>query len=396
MHTQSLKLVVVFCGFGIGLTSISGHPTLAGAEEKKAGSGAAQVTSAKPGTDPAALKAARERATNYLRTTQSDDGSWTASNSPGISGLVTTALLRSGVAPTDPMIRKALAHLETFIQKDGGIYDNDTTHKNYETSIALLAFQAANGNGKYDRQIADARDFLKKLQWDGGEGLKKGDTMFGGAGYGRSQRPDLSNTAFLLDALKAAGVKEDDEAMQNAVVFVSRCQNLESEHNATPFAAKVNDGGFYYTPAAGGSSQAGPTDNGGLRSYGSMTYAGLKSMIYAGVSKDDPRVKAAFAFIQKHYSVEENPGMGQQGLFYYYQTFGKALDAMQIATIDDAAGNRHDWRKELGNHILGLQKENGSWVNPEKRWMEGDPHLATGYALLALVYCEAPGEKASR
>ena len=31
-----------------------------------------------------------------------------------------------------------------------------------------------------------------------------------------------------------------------------------------------------------------------LRSYGSMTYAGLKSMIFAGVGPDDPRVKAAY------------------------------------------------------------------------------------------------------
>ena len=36
--------------------------------------------------------------------------------------------------------------------------------------------------------------------------------------------------------------------MQRALVFVSRCQNLETEHNTTPFAAKNPDGGFYYTP----------------------------------------------------------------------------------------------------------------------------------------------------
>ena len=67
-------------------------------------------------------------------------------------------------------------------------------------------------------------------------------------GYGaKSKNPDLSNTAFLIDALKAAGNGPDDEAMKKALVFVSRCQNLESEYNTTPNAAKVNDGGFYYT-----------------------------------------------------------------------------------------------------------------------------------------------------
>ena len=39
-----------------------------------------------------------------------------------------------------------------------------------------------------------------------------------------------------------------------------------------------------------------------------MTYAGLKSFLYAGVSKDDPRVKAAVEWVRKHYTVTENPG----------------------------------------------------------------------------------------
>ena len=48
--------------------------------------------------------------------------------------------------------------------------------------------------------------------------------------------------------------------------------------------------GEEWEAAAGGQSQAGTTPNGGLRSYGSMTYAGLKSMIYAGVGPEDVEV----------------------------------------------------------------------------------------------------------
>src|SRR5690606_19174736 len=121
-----------------------------------------------------------------------------------------------------------------------------------------------------------------------GDVKDKSDPAYGGAGYGSHRRPDLSNTSFLIDALKATGNGPDDEAMQKALIFVSRCQNLETEHNTTPFAAKNPDGGFYYTPAAGGTSQAGTLPDGGLRSYASMTYAGLKSMIYCGLEKDDP------------------------------------------------------------------------------------------------------------
>jgi squalene-hopene/tetraprenyl-beta-curcumene cyclase len=339
----------------------------------------------KGNVNPARVAEARQQGIEFLRTTQADDGSWTSATAPGVSGLITTALLKSGVGPADPMVARALRHLATFIQEDGGIYESKSDHRNYETSICLMAFQAANSDGRYVKVVENARDFLKKLQWDDSEDVKPDDVRFGGAGYGKSQRPDLSNTAFLLEALKTAGVGENDPAMKNALFFVSRCQNLESEHNTTPFASKVNDGGFYYTPAAGGNSQAGPTENGGLRSYASMTYAGLKSMIYAGVDAKDPRVQAAFKWIQKHYALDENPGMGQAGLYYYYHTFAKALDTMKLKVLEDAAGKKHDWRTELTNHLLSLQKENGGWVNPEKRWMEGDPNMATAYALLTLA-----------
>jgi squalene-hopene/tetraprenyl-beta-curcumene cyclase len=226
---------------------------------------------------------------------------------------------------------------------------------------------------------------VRGAQWDEGEGQSKADPNYGGAGYGRSKRPDLSNTSFLLDALKSAGAGPDDEAVQKALVFVSRCQNLESEFNTTPFAAKVNDGGFYYTPAAGGSSPAGGTPETGLRSYGSMTYAGFKSLIYAGLGPDDPRVKAALEWLKKHYTLAENPGMGPAGLYYYYQALAKALAAAEIDKFVDAEGKKHDWRAELVAELAKRQKPEGSWANENSRWMEGNPNLVTAYCLLALT-----------
>jgi squalene-hopene/tetraprenyl-beta-curcumene cyclase len=181
--------------------------------------------------------------------------------------------------------------------------------------------------------------------------------------------------------------------VQKALIFVSRCQNLESEINNTPFAAKVNDGGFFYTPAGKGGSPAGETENGGLRSYGTMTYAGLKSMLYAGLTADDPRVKAALEWIAKNYSVDQNPGLDQNGLFYYYHTFSKALAARGLDVVEDAKGNKHEWRRELAEQLEKTQKSNGSWVNTSPKWNEGDPNLATAFALLALSYCAEPAAK---
>jgi squalene-hopene/tetraprenyl-beta-curcumene cyclase len=145
--------------------------------------------------------------------------------------------------------------------------------------------------------------------------------------------------------------------------------------------------------ASGGQSAAGKARGGGLRSYGAMTYAGLKSMIYAGLTDSDPRVKAAFGWIRSHYTVTENPGMGVQGLYYYYDTFSKTLDVLKIKEFEDAQHEKHDWRKDLATQLFSAQQPNGSWVNPKGRWFEGDPNLATAYALRALKYCEPTDTK---
>ena len=340
-----------------------------------------------PQVDAKALNDSTRRAIEFLRTTQAADGSWTSPEQPGITGLVTTALLKSGVGADDPTVKKALAHLESFIQPDGGVYFKETSHKNYETSIVLMAFQAANQDGHYDETIAKAVSFLKGEQWDSAEGIDETDVKWGGAGYGKSQRPDLSNTAFFLDALKAAGVSQDDDAFKNAAVFVSRTQNLESQFNTTEFAPLVNDGGFFYTPAAGGVSVAGKNPDGGLRSYGSMTYAGLKSLIYCGLTEDDPRVAAATEWIRKFYTLDENPGLGEAGLYYYYHAFAKALDALGSDEFEDATGVKHDWRSELAAQLLSKQQDNGSWLNASDRFYEGNPDVVTAYVLLCYPYC---------
>lgn len=218
--------------------------------------------------------------------------------------------------------------------------------------------------------------------------MKPDDPFYGGAGYGRHQRPDLSNTQFFLDALKATGKAADDPAIQKALVFVSRCQNLESEHNTLPFASKNLDGGFIYT-AATQQSMAGETPDGGLRSYASMTYAGLKSMLYAGLTKDDKRVRAAVDWLGKHYSVAENPGLGADGLFYYYKTMSKTLKVMGEDEFTDENGKKHDWRGDLVTMLLEKQRPDGSWLNDaSKRWMENDPNLVTGFVLMVLADCE--------
>jgi squalene-hopene/tetraprenyl-beta-curcumene cyclase len=334
-------------------------------------------------------------AVDYLQGAgQSGDGLFSGQAGAGVTALVTTAILRSGRTGRDPVVAKSLKSLESFAQPDGGIYSPGGMLANYETCLAIVCLSEANADRRYDRLLRPAEAFVRKFQWDESEGKESSDLSYGGTGYGKHKRPDLSNTAFLLDALKSCGAGADDPAVQKALVFVSRCQNFESPHNTAPFAGKNPDGGFYYTCAAGGVSAAGNTPNGGLRSYGSMTYSGLKSMIYAGVKADDPRVKAAVAWLRKNYDLKNNPGLGNAGLYYYYQVCAKALQALGGDLFEDAAGEKHDWRRELAAEVIGRQKDNGSWVNENSRWMEGDPALVTAYALLTLSYCRPTAEKA--
>jgi len=365
---------VVGSGLALGALSIAARPRMAFSAD---GPATADVLTAK--------------AASFLKSRQKADGSWSSEKGPGITGIVVTALLRSRRAtPSEPAITKGLAYLEGFISpKSGGLAEGPNS--NYVTSIALMAFHEANSQGRYESQIKAGQAYLKSLQWDEGENKGQDDPFYGGAGYGGRSRPDLSNTSFFMEALRDTGLPSDDPNLKKALVFVSRCQNLKGEFNDQPWAGKVNDGGFIYSAAAGGVSMTvPPTDaNGGLRSYGSMTYAGLKSMIYAGLKPDDPRVKAASEYIAKHYSLEENPGMGQAGLFYYYQTFAKALSLLGKPTFTDAEGKAHDWKAELVAALARRQGPDGSWVNPADRFMEGDPNLVTPYGLLAIAYASS-------
>ena len=306
-----------------------------------------------PSVDPKALQQSVDRAIQFLATAQAPDGSFSSNAGPGPTAIITTALLQHGRGASDPAVARALKYLEGLVHPDGGIYQPGALYANYETCLGILCFKEANRDGRYNKVLKAADAYIKEKQWDEGEKIDRADLKYGGAGYGKKERPDLSNTQFLVDALAAAGNGPKDEAIQKALVFVSRCQNLYGEHNGTTFATKgPNDGGFYYTCAAGGDSMAGKTPEGGLRSYGSMTYAGLKSMIHCGVGPDDPRVKAAFAWVRKNYDVKSNPFMGNAGLYYYYHTFAKALDAMKLDVVEDAKGEKHYWRVELANELL--------------------------------------------
>jgi len=339
------------------------------------------------------------KAVKFLKDNQDDAGGWGTKKNIGITGIVVTGLLQTGSTAESEPTAKGLKYIESLINEKAGHIagaDPRVGLQNYVTSVNLLALAAAKKDDQYKNAIGNAAEFLKKLQWDDGEGKKQEDDFFGGAGYDSKSRPDLSNTQFFLDALKAAGLKDDDEAFKKVQVFVSRCQNLKTEHNTAPWASKIDDGSFIYSPAAGGSTKTDDKPLDGtkdpLPGYGSMTYAGVKSLIYAGVSKDDKRVKTAVSWLRKNYTVDGNAGMPEvqkeRGLYYGYHTMAKALTLLGEDDFADDKGTKHDWKTDLFRALEKRQKMDGSWTNENDRWLEGDPLLVTGYALMTLGYLQ--------
>jgi len=320
-------------------------------------------------------KRAVDAGLHYLRINQADDGSW--SNSVGVTALGLRAFLQShrGYSEIDgAFITRPIEFLLAHVNDDGSISETNQ-NRNYNTAVAMTGLAATN-NDAYATVLANAQDFLRGLQIDQAEGYEPDHAYYGGIGYGGDERPDLSNAYMALEGLQATATDPDDPVWEKALIFVSRSQN-NSESNDQSWAA--NDGGFTYMP--------GYSPNGGTGSYGGMTAAGLLSLLFAGVDRDDERVQAAYNWIRQNYTLEHNPGSdgGQQGLYYYYNVFSKCMAAYGDAVIEDADGNQHVWRDDLARKLMSLQNDDGSWVNPQSpRWWEGDKNLVTAWSVIAL------------
>ena len=336
-----------------------------------------QSQSAPPTISPevrAQLEAAIQRGVAYLLKNQKADGSW--DDYPGITALAATAILKqpgNASQKSGPEVKKALAYLARLAKPDGGIYDKD--NQNYNTAVSMMALQAS-GNPAYKPLIAKAQNYIIGIQRGNGDGIAPSDKTYGGIGYNGQQRPDLPNLQYALEALKASGLPEDSPAWKRALQFIQRTQN-RTESNDQSYS--LNDGGFAYSAGLG-------WQNTGSKSYGSMTYAGILSYSYANVKKGDPRVEAAVNWIREHYTLDENPGIGQKTVYYYYMVFAKALQAYGEPVIVDAKSRQHNWREDLGKKLLELQHPEGYWVNPEPAEWQDKPVLVTSFVIIALEH----------
>jgi len=338
-----------------------------------------------------------DRGLAFLKTQQKEDGSWSNPEHPALTALPVIAFQRApgseNVKNPPEFLRKAYDFIRSNVKPDGGIYAKGLS--NYNTAVTMTALLMT-GDPKDELAIEAARKFVAGQQ---ATNMAKAE-LNGGFGYGptgaspKRQHPDLDNTLVSLEALRAyealrpraelASLK--DLNWKAAADFISRCQNLTAT-NKEPWASddSANIGGFIYYP---GFSNAGEQELGegkkAWRSYGTMTYAGMLSLLYADVKKDDARVKAAIEWLSKHYTLDENPGMEKAGYYYYLHLAAKGLAAAGVNELQTADGKKVDWKREIATKLLSLQQGDGHWVNDVGRWMETDPILVTTYGVLAL------------
>ncbi len=342
------------------------------------------------------IRQAIARGNAWLADQQKPEGHWDDEGLPAITALALTAATRDPNLDVSQEFPDHIARGYDWLLKqqkeDGGIYNRGLAVYNTATAVTALA---SPGKSEFESAIVKARRHLIGSQWDIGEKGKSDNPNDGGIGYGsKDDHTDMSNTYLAIEALALSKhVVEDgnfgeqpDLDWDAALTFLSRSQNLATT-NDQKWASDdpKHKGGFIYTP---GSSKAGEdiTEDGkvALRSYGSISYAGLLSLIHAKVSADDPRVTAVLEWLGKNYTMEENPHMGAEGLYYYYQAMAKAMNAAGIDKLKLENGTEADWRKDLAGKLLSAQREDGSWANDNGRWMESNPVLVTAYTVMGL------------
>ena len=365
--------------------------------------------SARPTTSPATATsfvteadAALDKAAGFLLSRQAADGSWM--KTPAVTALDVYAV---AVAPgrsrpeMAAAIRRGLDFVTAHAQPDGSIYNTEVRdYPSYSTAICTVVLAQFN-RPRDAAVIRAARDYLLAGQFS--DAAKDG-LAYGGIGYGSGSRPDLSNTSWALEALyltdhldrepfakDPAKAKQADLAWERAVKFLEQCQNLKSvNHQVWVADDPDNRGGFVYKPVYGdpiGAERGGEKDRSDLtpHSYGSMTYAGVKSLIYAKLTRDDPRVKAATEWVSRHYTFDENPGMKEAGLYYYLLASAKALTVLGQDELTLSDGTKRRWRQDLVHAVVRRQQPDGSWRNTNNRWWEKMPELSTGYSAMALA-----------
>ena len=315
--------------------------------------GVARACAARKAVTSAQVHAAIRKGVHFLRRSQRRNGSWPRYRGfdGGATSLATVALLAAGVPASDRGVSAAVARLRKL--------DSEETYV-----VALQAMALAKSDPqRHWQKLVDVAGLLAAGQHRRG----KYQGMWG-YNLDRDDRADNSNTQFALLGLKAAneaGVEIDRGVWERALAHWTKDQN--------------RDGGWGYGSAS---------------SYGSMTCAGVASLIICGARLESSRVRWAngqpvdcgtyshdrslgggIHWLTKNFSVGSNP---HHGAWYYYYMY--ALERAGRLSGLPRFGN-YDWYREGAVALLRRQHHRkGMWQG------RGESEVvATSFALLFLA-----------
>jgi len=305
----------------------------------------------------------------FLKAHQRPDGSWPEVEGRAHSGttsLITLALLTAGESPASPTIVKALEFLRHFGPED--------LKSTYAISLQTMVYAAAEPRRDLVRIVANVKwlehsqlKFADRQQWPGS--WTYSDQKFQGG--------DNSNTQYALLGLNAAseaGVSIDPQVWAVSRLYFERFQN--------------RDGGWSYR-------------SGQNQSTGSMTCAGLSSLIITGARRFqsqefleghvihncgkgglDPGISRGIDWLSSHFQVAQNFGNGAIWKHYYLYALERAGRLCGIRYF-----GRFDWYRLGAEELVRTQnKLGGFWLG----FAQENDVVATSFALLFLAKGRAP------
>ncbi|MSR63538.1 MAG: hypothetical protein EXS08_13955 [Planctomycetes bacterium] len=299
-------------------------------------------------TKPLEINQAIDRGVAWLLAQQLVDGSWGERQGDYPSGqtaLSLYALLKSGVSAQHAAVQQALLQLEAR-----------PADRTYSLACQVFAVAALQDPARQGWLAKMTEQLLAWQQADGGWSYPGDQT-------------DLSNTQYAALALRAAlraGVEIPAAAWTELADFALRHQESRRKSEL--------EAGFSYTPG----NDAGYT--------GSMTTAGIGMLAICRAAHGErmsPQqrqateagIEAGVAWLEKHWTVTQNPNKGDYHLYYLYglERVGSLLEREKLGS--------HAWYTEGAQFLVHAQEASGAWPGTQAE---------TCFALLFLARATGP------
>jgi squalene-hopene/tetraprenyl-beta-curcumene cyclase len=305
------------------------------------------------------------------------------------------AFMRSEYTDKQKIVSRALEFIAARAQEDGGIYVPPSGGYGgglevYNTAVSMTALYAS-GNQSYLPVIRKARDFIAASQHYGDDIYKGG---FGYREEGMEEYVHGLNTFYSMQAMALTESIDTETTNEDGRARIDWGGTVDyfqlRQDNAVSILPEAPQ--LAYSP---GPAEKSLEEDRFFHSYGSMTYVGLLALVYADIDRSDVRVRSAFDWAREHWTLEENPGRGEEGVFFFYYVLTRALSAYGVDLIQTSRGEFLNWRAEVAERVISLQRYDpdgrGYWVNDTARFWEDDPVLCTSYANLTLQMLLSPG-----